>query len=75
MNVQAYKANSYPVSRPAPRNSGPDDVHDEFDNRRSNDGPDAVVDEFNHSRYDSSYNSYDSWSGGSDSGCTYGGLI
>jgi hypothetical protein len=69
MNISATRASSYPVSNNRPSTgNGPDDVYDEFNNGRANDGPDAVVDEFNHSRGDSSYNSYDSWSGSGDSG-------
>lgn len=66
MNVSARLAQQS-VNYTRSNNAGPDEVYDEFNNRRSDDGPDAVVDEFDNSRsrgYDNSYNSYDSYSGG-----------
>lgn len=48
------QATSYP--RHTSKNDGPDDVHDEFDNRRGREpGPDDVYDEFDNRRGGDSY--------------------
>lgn len=72
----SYKANSQSAnaSRSRRGSSGPDDVHDEFDNRRrGGNGPDDVYDEFDNRR--DSGSSYDSWGGGGGSDYIGGMLI
>lgn len=73
----SYKVTNHQANTSrAPRGgNGPDDVSDEFDNRRrGGDGPDDVYDEFDNRR-DSGYSNYDSWGGGGGGSDYIGGML
>lgn len=76
MKVSTHKA-GFPVNNTRGRkgNDGPDDVKDEFDNRRVDHGPDSVYDEFDNSR-GRGVDPGVSWGGGYDSydGGGYNGI-